>query len=319
MSSASGERITTQGTSNLFSVITKRHNRDRPISRGDYEPSRLCKVYDLDLTDPIIKAIPRAGVLFYTFIQGELHICFGRDAKSGDLTDFAGQKRPGESPIKCATREGNEESRHSFSVLRPEQVQSFYCLYSSNMLIILIPVAAPDGQDIREVTNTTFRGKQFLNRNQAKSRAYNEVNNIVWLDEAQFANLFSSRPMIQVFPKVRRFICSFTEFSQNIPQMKRVLHEVIAGEVQRYQPAELELRVQNSLAAIGSEVLRSQQQNKLTQWLSVEESSYEDGRRPSASSYGGTPLRASPEVKSKLSSSSDGVSRRFIPEVRMHY
>ena len=282
----------------LFSSISKRHNRNKTISRGYYEPSRLCKVYQLDLTDPEIKNIPRAGVLFYTFINGELHVCFGKDAKSGDLTDFGGRKHVGESPIKCGIREGNEESRFAFSFLRANQIQGFYCLYSSNMLIIFIPVASPDDRDIRELTGINFSEKQFLNKTQVKAKAYNEVNDIVWLNESKLENLFSSRPTIQLFAKVRRFMYSCTELSQNISEMRKVLHSVISGETEHYENGQLERRVQNSLSAVGSERRfrgTEVRDNKLTQWLSVQEDH---------------------SNKFIYKTQSESIPRRFIPEAR---
>jgi len=217
---------TQTGTVNVFSAIPRRHRKQKPVSRGSYESSRLCRVYELDMTDPYIRNIPRAGVLFYTFINGELYICFGRDQGSNDLTDFGGGRRQNETPVRCAVREGNEESRFAFSEISPEQVQGFYCLYSSNMLIIFIPVVAPNGMDIREVTRENFSSKQFLNCKQSRARCFNEVSDLVWLGEKSIENLFSSRPKYQMFAKVRRFIYSCEEFSRSLVQMKRILRSV---------------------------------------------------------------------------------------------
>ena len=104
------------------------------------------------MKDPVIKNIPRAGVVFYSFIDDELYLCFGRDKKSGELTDFGGGRieKIGETSICCAVREGNEESKCAFSEITVDQVQGFCCLYSSNMLIIFIPVASPNDTDIKK-------------------------------------------------------------------------------------------------------------------------------------------------------------------------
>lgn len=216
--------------SHIFSVIPRKHKRQKPISRGFYESSRLARVHQLDFNDPAIKSIPRAGVLFYTFINNEFHLCFGKDARSGDLTDFGGGRRHNESPIKCAVREGNEESRYAFSDIKPEQVQGFFCLYSSNMLIIFIPVTSPNEADIRHITEVNFRNKQFLNKKQVRAKCFNEVSEIVWLNEAQIENLFSDRPTFQMFAKVRRFMYSCIEFSQSTTIMKNILRATIQQE-----------------------------------------------------------------------------------------
>lgn len=214
-------------TSNIFSAIPRKHKIQKPISRGFYESARLCRVYELDMTDSCIRNIPRSGVLFYTFIDGELFICFGRDNGSGDLTDFGGGRRQSEDPIKCAIREGNEESRFAFSEIQTEQVQGFFCLYSSNMLIVFIPVAAPDKMDIRTITKENFLSKQFLTGYQSQARCYNEVSDLVWLGESSIENLFSPRPNFQMFAKVRRFIYSCSSFSKNLNRMKCILMTII--------------------------------------------------------------------------------------------
>lgn len=213
---------------NIFSIVPRKHKKPKPVSRGVYEHSRLTRVHTLNLEDSSIKNIPRAGVLFYTFINGKLHICFGRDASTRELTDFGGGRRNNESPIKCAIREGNEESRYAFSEIRTEQVQGFFCLYSSHMLIIFIPVASPNEMDIRKITDENFNSKQFLNKRQVRARCFNEITELVWLEESEVDNLlFSQRPTHQMFAKVRRFIYSCTEFSQSITVMKNILLSVI--------------------------------------------------------------------------------------------
>jgi hypothetical protein len=211
-------------------VVPRKHRKQKPVNRGFYESSRLCRVHQLDLDDPNIANIPRGGVLFYTFIDGQLQICFGRDKASQDLTDFGGTRRKKETPIACAVREGNEESRKAFSEIHPSQVQGFFCLYSSNMLIIFVPVASPDDTDIRYITNHNFVNKEFLNQQEFGAKCYNEISEIIWLNEEQIDNLFSRRPNHQMFAKVRRFIHSCTEFSQSTIIMKNILREAVKSD-----------------------------------------------------------------------------------------
>ena len=200
--------------------------------------SRFLRVHQLDMKDHVIRNIPRAGVIFYTFIpNGALHMCYGRDRRSGDLTDFGGcrMEKINETPIRCAVREGNEESRCAFSeITLAEQVQGFFCLYSSKMLIIFIPVISPNEMDIREITSQNFNDARFLTTKQRKDRRYNEISEIVWLNESQINNLFSKRPAIQMFAKVRRFIYSCNQLSQNICVMKKVLESVVTDNPQSY-------------------------------------------------------------------------------------
>ena len=216
---------------NVFNSIPRRPKKHKFINRGTYEASRLSRVFQLDMKDNIIRNIPRSGVVFYAFINEELHICFGRDKKTGDLTDFGGSRieRTNESSIKCAVREGNEESRFAFSKLNTDQVQGFCCLYSSNMMIIFVPVVSPDPDiDIREITKQNFDDSRFLNNYQRKDRRYNEISELVWINETQIDNLFSEAPVIQMYAKVRRFIYSCDQLSRNSTMMKNVLKNVIA-------------------------------------------------------------------------------------------
>src|SRR5690625_1459771 len=175
----------------IFKDIPRKHRRQRPVNRSFYENSRLCRVNQLDLSNPLITNIQRGGVIFYTFINGILNICLGRDKDSDDLTDFGGTRRKRENPIQCAVRESNEESRRVFSVITPEQVENFFCLYSSKMLIIFVPVISSDNSDIRQLTRENFENKEFLKFNELNVKCYNEISEILWFNEAQINNLFS--------------------------------------------------------------------------------------------------------------------------------
>jgi hypothetical protein len=224
---------------NLFRSIPRQHIKQKPVSRGTYENSRLSLVHKLDMKDSIIRNIPRAGVVFYTFIDDKLYMCFGRDKNTNELTDFGGTriKKINETPIKCAVREGNEESRRAFSRIDVKQVQGFCCLYSKNMLIIFVPVVSPSEDiDIREITKQNFDDYLCLNYNEKKDRRYNEISEIVWLNESQIDNLFSEFPTIQMYAKVRRFIYSCNQLSQNINAMKGILKSVITDEYHCWTP-----------------------------------------------------------------------------------
>lgn len=228
---------------NIFKSIPRRHKKQKPVNRGTYECSRLSRVCLLNMNDSVIRDIPRAGFVFYTFIGDELYMSFGRDRESGDLTDYGGtrMKKINETPVRCAVREGNEESRYAFSKITIDQIQGFCCLYSSNMLIIFVPVASPDDKiDIRELTKQNFNEARFLSSSQRKDSRYNEISEIVWLNESQLNNLFSELPTIQMYAKVRRFIYSCNQLSQNINMMKNTLKSVITDVPERYNIDDLQ-------------------------------------------------------------------------------
>ncbi len=210
-------------TVNLFAGIPRRPLTRKSICRGTYECSRLYRVYQLDLTDPIISKIPRCGIVYYTFQKGELYFCFGRDKISRDLTDFGGSRRPYETPIECAVREGNEEARFSFGRLTPQNVQWFLCLYNSQMLIIFVHVATIGNQDIFDVTSQNFQTGQMIPRQYIHmksgsiviNRCCDEVSEMVWLNEAQMNEILSESSRTKVYARVRRFIRSCKEFQNS--------------------------------------------------------------------------------------------------------
>lgn len=208
---------------NPFGSIPRYHKRHNPVSRGVYENSRLCRVCDLKLSDNNIKTIPRAGMIFYTVINNELYICFGKDTKTNDLTDFGGTRNHWESPLACAVREGNEESRHVFGEITESQVKNYMCLYSSSMLIIFVPVLAVSDIDVLQISANTFASKVYLEPGQQKTRCYNEIADLVWLPEEKAKDIFAPRSQIQMFAKVRRFICSCEEFQHDMMKMKYLL------------------------------------------------------------------------------------------------
>jgi len=207
----------------LFAGLPRRPLSKRPVSRGIYECSRACRVYQLDLTDPIVAKIPRGGIVYYTFQGDQLYLCFGRDRWSRDLTDFGGARRLNETPIECAVREGNEESRFAFGNLTPQDVQLFWCLYNSQMLIIFVHVATANGENIFDVTQRNFESAKMLPTKYIKvkggtiviSRCCDEVSEMVWLDEKMIEEILSDCSSTKVYARVRRFIRSCSQFRRS--------------------------------------------------------------------------------------------------------
>jgi len=203
-------------TANPFGSIPRRHFNRRAICRGQYDSSRLSRVYQLNLNDPIFCKINRAGVIYYTYHQNKLYFCFGRDRMSQDLTDFGGGRKSSETPIECAVREANEESRFIFGELTSDLVQWFYCLYNRTMLIIFIQVAVPSNEDIFEVTRQNFTSGQMVPSHLTKmkdgnltyDRCLNEVSEIVWVPADQVQKMLTDSLQSKIYSRVRRFILS---------------------------------------------------------------------------------------------------------------
>ena len=214
----------------------------------------LTQVCKLDFSNPAIAQIPRGGCIFYTFTKNsskgvpeleksplrsnaeclKLHVCMGVDSRTGDITDFAGQRKKGESLLQCVVREGNEESRNSFGEIREDQISAFQCIWNPSMLIVFIPVISIHRKDIRSSTIHNFQAKKYLTEKQAKSRCYNEISGIRWFSEPEVEDIFSETPKVVMFSLVRKFLLQHKDFTQNIKLMKTLLLSVINKEITAY-------------------------------------------------------------------------------------
>ncbi len=168
-------------------------------------------------------------------------MCLGKDKKTDDITDFSGLRKKHEHPINCALREGYEESRKVFGNINESQISKFVCLYSTQMLIVFIPVISPSGTDIRQITTENFNSKHFLNEYQYDHRCYNEISEIQWFNEKELENMFSVKSNYKMYTKVRRFIYSCRQFSENISQMKSILRNGLISQ-ETYELYQLQFR-----------------------------------------------------------------------------
>lgn len=212
-----------QESENLFATVPQKFIKSKaPIQKSQFLPSILCSVKDINLSDK--DRIFRGGIIFYTFIDGEIFLCFGRDVKTGDITDFGGRRESKESIIECAIREGQEESRFLISSITEESVQECKCIYnttstSASILIIFVPIVSNNPNvDIIKSTKHNFTHKINLTEKQKYSHEFNEMEEVVWLSERDADYLFSynqygRRGTNKIYTKVRKCIMSIEKFS----------------------------------------------------------------------------------------------------------
>ncbi len=156
----------------------------------------------------LVKDIPdemknqrRSGVIVYTLetINQEVNnIVFfaGIDTKSGEITDFGGQKEPKDRNSICTgLREFTEESIGVFGKIDESEIQNSYAIYSSNMMIIFIYM------DINvTLVNSTFdslRIKKGQNKNPVNSKTPKQISYL----EVKRLSLMS-------FDEMKRNICN---------------------------------------------------------------------------------------------------------------
>src|SRR6185437_730049 len=102
--------------------------------KRSYIIKSVVKDVDLKLVKP-----PRAGLILYTRVKGDLWFGLGVDRQSGELTDFGGgvsyKRRHDEHVIAGALREFNEETLNILK-LTMDDVKDCPVLYDNNMLIM---------------------------------------------------------------------------------------------------------------------------------------------------------------------------------------
>jgi 8-oxo-dGTP pyrophosphatase MutT (NUDIX family) len=186
----------------LYSPPRKRLNSPQ-FSFMNNEQINLTSVGDMEWQSDSVRKITRAGCLFYTFIDGEIYFCMGRDKISKELTDFGGGRKNGESILDCAIRECNEETHYAFGIITEQCITEFFCLWNENMIIILVPVMSIDNEDVRTTSVQNFANvASLLNKNGRLSRCYDEVEEITWLSYPQMKTE-------KLYEKVRRFLTSW--------------------------------------------------------------------------------------------------------------
>lgn len=117
--------------------------------------------------------IRRCGIIPYTIIDGIKYFCFGIDAESNNITDFAGGRKHNETFFDGAKREFNEESLGIF--------KDYYCDFRSKIkirykssYIIFIRFHIDNIQEIYD----KYSSRLAYENN-------SETNGILWLDENQ--------------------------------------------------------------------------------------------------------------------------------------
>ena len=212
-----------QESESLFATVPQKFIKSKaPIQKSQFLPSILCSVKSIDLSAK--EKIVRGGIVFYTFVDGEFFLCFGRDVITGDITDFGGRRENRESIIECAIREGQEESRFLIPRITELSVQNYKCIYnitstSASILIIFVPIASQNpNTDIIKSTKYNFTQKINLTESQKYSHEFNEMEEIVWLSEYEAQYLFSHnqygrKGSNKIYTKVRKCIMSIEKFS----------------------------------------------------------------------------------------------------------
>ena len=189
--------------------VENKINPYRLINRRiDYSKIRHKNAKSLEVHTSICKNVKlwgdhplRSGAIIYTHHEGKTYFCMGEDASYGDLTDFAGGVKKGESILEGGLRELEEESQGVFGKLEVKDIENSLAFYSSNMLIMFIRLDV-DMKKIKKKFQSKYRYTED-----------DEVSNIVWLEKEEFLEAILGKGR-RVYSRVKKILSNVTNIIQ---------------------------------------------------------------------------------------------------------
>ena len=197
-----------------FPRCLKRANRYKLVTRRiDNGRIRHKSVKNMEVFTSALKNVKmtgdgpiRSGAIIYTHFQGKTYFALGQDSVYGDLTDFSGGKKQGESIIEGGLRELEEESLGVFNKICVSDVKDCMGFYTNNMLIMFIHLDVNMQRIVQE----------FDRRLGEKSESENlEVNQIVWVEKSDFLNIIEGKGR-RLYSRVRRLLSKVTDIIAEI-------------------------------------------------------------------------------------------------------
>ena len=155
---------------------------------------------ELDVTTSLVNELDvvkdiafRAGAIIYTQEGDQTYFCLGVDTQSGNITDFGGGVKKGETIIEGGLRELHEESLGIFGDLEVGNVLENITYHCFNMAIMFIKL------DISR-DKVTAEFKELV-----KNRENPEVCDIVWLSKDELLESIHGRGK-KLYIRVRRLL-----------------------------------------------------------------------------------------------------------------
>lgn len=190
---------------NKYKLINRRidANRIRHKMANNFEiHTSVCENIKIRSEGPI-----RSGAIIYTHHLGETYFCMGIDSCYGDLTDFAGGVKGGESIIRGGLRELYEESLGIFGELSEKNISQNLAFYSNNMVIMFIRLQINIEKSKRDFLNKIKEREeeQFSNKL--------EVSNIYWLKKSDFLDSIHGKGK-KMYNRVQKILSKVTDIIQ---------------------------------------------------------------------------------------------------------
>jgi hypothetical protein len=197
-----------------FPRSLKRANRFKLVTRRiDNGRIRHKSVKNMEVFTTTVKNVKmladspiRSGAIIYTHFQGKTYFALGQDSVYGDLTDFSGGKKQGESIIEGGLRELEEESLGVFGKVLVSDVKDCMGFHTNNMLVMFIHLDVNMQRIVEEFDRRL--GEKSENENL-------EVNQIVWLEKSDFLNSIEGKGR-RLYSRVRRLLSKVTDIISEI-------------------------------------------------------------------------------------------------------
>lgn len=192
------------------------YERDKDTKEKDYNPYkritrridsmkiRYNKRQDIEVNVSLVRNLNiikeisyRSGAILYTQEKGETYFCLGVDTESGNLTDFGGGVKRGETIIEGGLRELEEESQGVFGKMGIEGVKDETVFHSYNMAIMFIKVNV-DREKILESFKTKIRENPSP-----------EVCDILWMSKSDLLESIHGRGK-KLYIRVRKLLSRVT-------------------------------------------------------------------------------------------------------------
>lgn len=182
--------------SSKYKFITKRIDSTKIFNKKPVPlevMSSQVKDIRMEVSGPV-----RSGAIIFTKTKRGTFFCMGTDGVYGDLTDFAGGVKKGESAVVGGLRELEEESLGVFGKVEEGSIKNSLCFYTHNMLIMFIYLPV----DMEE-TKESFKSKLG-----DKEKA--EIGSLVWLDKKTFLDSINGKGM-KMYSRVKKILSRVTE------------------------------------------------------------------------------------------------------------
>lgn len=166
------------------------------------------------LSDPNVRTI-RCGIVPYTFKNGKLYFLLGRDKATGDLGDFGGGIKKDERALVGGWREFMQETK---GIFRGEYggvntLSNKLALITPQMSVIFVPLAC----------EWLTQAPLLFSSKVCSDKQYNEMSEIVWLEEGAFRYHVLSPSSREIWKKVKVF---FKDHYMSRRDMRNWLHNI---------------------------------------------------------------------------------------------